>query len=150
MELDKSTYKEYNLEMQKKMKNSIINMKRSLFVSAMMIGLFASAGNEDRVGSSGASMLLVNPWARSSALGDANIANAKGLEASYLNIAGLAFTDKTQLKFNTANWMGSAGIQFYSAGIAQGRTVPATPGSTPRSSVCLSFRLLHSFRWKVF
>jgi hypothetical protein len=119
VELDKSTYKEYNLEMQKKMKNSIINMKRSLFVSAMMIGLFASAGNEDRVGSSGASMLLVNPWARSSALGDANIANAKGLEASYLNIAGLAFTDKTQLKFNTANWMGSAGIQFYSAGIAQ-------------------------------
>lgn len=77
------------------------------------------AGNEDRVGSSGASQLLVNPWARSSAMGDASIANAKGLEASYLNIAGIAFTEKTQLKFNTANWMGSAGIRFYSAGIAQ-------------------------------
>lgn len=94
-------------------------MKRSLFVSAMMIGLFASAGNEDRVGSSGAGQLLINPWARGSAMGDAGIGNAKGLEASYLNIAGLAFTDKTQLKFNTANWLGNASVRMYSAGIAQ-------------------------------
>lgn len=101
------------------MRNSIITMKRSLFVSAMMIGLCASAGNEDRVGSSGASQLLINPWARGSAMGDAGIANAKGLEASYLNIAGLAFTGKTQLKFNTANWLGSAGVRMFSAGIAQ-------------------------------
>lgn len=101
------------------MRNSIITMKRSLFVSAMMIGLFASAGNEDRVGSSGAGQLLINPWARGSAMGDAGIGNAKGLEASYLNIAGLAFTDKTQLKFNTANWLGNASVRMYSAGIAQ-------------------------------
>ncbi len=94
-------------------------MKRSLFVSAIMIGLFASAGNEDRVGSSGAGQLLINPWARGSAMGDAGIANAKGLEASYLNIAGLAFTTKTQLKFNTANWLGNASVRMYSAGIAQ-------------------------------
>ena len=61
--------------------------------------LYASAGNEDRVGSAGASHLLVNPWARSSALADATIANANGLEATFTNIAGLAFTDKTQIKF---------------------------------------------------
>ncbi len=85
----------------------------------MMVGLLATAGNEDRVGSSGASQLMVNPWARSSAMGDANYASAKGLEASYMNIAGLAFTEKTQLKFNTANWMGSAGVRLFSAGIAQ-------------------------------
>ena len=81
--------------------------------------LYASAGNEDRVGSAGASHLLVNPWARSSALADATIANANGLEATFTNIAGLAFTDKTQIKFNYSNWMGSAGIQFNSAGLAQ-------------------------------
>ena len=77
------------------------------------------AGNEDRVGSAGASHLLVNPWARSSALADAAYANVNGLEATFSNIAGLAFTEKTQIKFNYSNWMGNAGIGLNSAGIAQ-------------------------------
>jgi hypothetical protein len=81
--------------------------------------LYVAGGNEDRVGSAGASHLLVNPWARSSALADATIANANGLEATFTNIAGLAFTDKTQIKFNYTNWMGTAGIAFNGAGIAQ-------------------------------
>ena len=81
--------------------------------------LYVAAGNEDRVGSAGASHLLVNPWARSSALADATIANSNGLEATFTNIAGLAFTDKTQIKFNYSNWMGNAGIQLNGAGIAQ-------------------------------
>jgi hypothetical protein len=96
------------------MKNSIKIAFVLLFLSPMLF-----AGNEDRVGSAGASHLLINPWARSSALGDAGIASANGLEASYMNIAGLAFTDQTQMKFNYSNWMGSAGISFNSAGIAQ-------------------------------
>jgi hypothetical protein len=77
------------------------------------------AGNEDRVGSAGASHLLVNPWARSSSMADAGYASANGLEATFSNIAGLAFTEKTQIKFNYSNWMGSAQIGFNSAGIAQ-------------------------------
>jgi len=81
--------------------------------------LYVVAGNEDRVGSAGASHLLVNPWARSSALADATIANSNGLEATFTNIAGLAFTDKTQIKFNYTNWMGNSGIQLNGAGIAQ-------------------------------
>ena len=96
------------------MKNSIKIAFVLLFLSPMLF-----AGNEDRVGSAGASHLLINPWARSSALGDAGIASTNGLEASYMNIAGLAFTDQTQMKFNYSNWMGSAGISFNSAGIAQ-------------------------------
>src|SRR5690606_36678938 len=71
------------------------------------------------VGSAGAQHLLVNPWARSASFGDAGIANVNGIEATFTNIAGLAFTDKTQLKFNYSNWMGSAGIALNSAGIAQ-------------------------------
>ncbi len=90
-----------------------------IVLAALFISSTAFAGNEDRVGSAGASHLLINPWARSSALGDANYASSNGLEATFTNIAGLAFTDKTQLKFNYSNWMGSAGIQFNSAGIAQ-------------------------------
>ena len=86
---------------------------------AVMTGFAANAGNEDRVGSAGASQLLINPWARSSAIGGAGIAQMNGIEASFTNIAGLAFTEKTQIKFNYSNWMGNAGIGMNSAGIAQ-------------------------------
>ena len=87
--------------------------------AALVAGFAANAGNEDRVGSAGASQLLINPWARSAAFGDAGISNVNGLEATFTNIAGLAFTDKTQIKFNYSNWMGNAGIALNSAGIAQ-------------------------------
>ncbi|MBP5983452.1 MAG: PorV/PorQ family protein [Fluviicola sp.] len=79
----------------------------------------AFAGNEDRIGSAGASQLLINPWTRSIAIGDAGVASTTGLEATYTNIAGLAFTDKTQIKFNRTNWLGTAGIALNAAGFAQ-------------------------------
>ena len=98
------------------MKNIVYKITFGFF----MVTFSVSAGNEDRVGSAGASNLLINPWARSSALADAAYANTNGLEATYMNIAGLAYTDKTQIKFNHTNWMGStAGIALSSAGIAQ-------------------------------
>lgn len=97
-----------------------ININKIVVISILFtISSLVFAGNEDRAGSAGASQLLVNPWCRSSALGDANVASSMGLEASFTNIAGLAQTDKTQLKFNFTNWLGSAGIPFSSAGIAQ-------------------------------
>lgn len=94
-------------------------MNKLILAGTLLVTLSATAGNEDRVGSAGASHLLINPWSRSSAAGDAGIASANGLEATYMNIAGLAFTDKTQIKFNYSNWMGNAGISLNSAGIAQ-------------------------------
>ena len=54
---------------------SIMKIKNIFIVGAAIISAFAAnAGNEDRVGSAGASHLLVNPWARSSAFGDAGVA----------------------------------------------------------------------------
>ncbi|MBM3165468.1 MAG: PorV/PorQ family protein [Bacteroidetes bacterium] len=97
-------------------------MKTLKLISLLLFGSMLTtvyAGNEDRVGSAGASHLLINPWARGSAIGDAGVANINGLEAQFNNIAGLAFTDKTQIKFNYSNWMGNAGIGLNSAGIAQ-------------------------------
>jgi hypothetical protein len=103
-----------------------MNMKglnKYILLGSVMLGTFgvtpALAGNEDRIGSAGASELLVNPWARSSALADAGIASIRGLEAQFVNIAGLAFTDRTTAKFNYTNWLGSAGIALNSAGFAQ-------------------------------
>ncbi|TNF46871.1 MAG: PorV/PorQ family protein [Bacteroidetes bacterium] len=100
------------------MKSSILNIKSLIAAGAVIYSFGVIAGNEDRVGSAGASHMLINPWARSAAIGDAGGAHVNGLEATFHNIAGLAFTDKTQIKFNYSNWMGSAGIAFNSAGIA--------------------------------
>ena len=44
------------------------------------------AGNEQRAGQAGASELLINPWARASGWGGANIAGVRGLEGIYSNV----------------------------------------------------------------
>ncbi|MCH1612289.1 MAG: PorV/PorQ family protein [Flavobacteriales bacterium] len=80
----------------------------------------AFAGNEDRAGSAGATELLVNPWARSSAWGSAGVSSVNGLEAMFLNVAGLAYADKTEIQFSRTNWLGSiTGIGLNAAGLAQ-------------------------------
>ncbi|WP_159038490.1 PorV/PorQ family protein [Brumimicrobium mesophilum] len=94
-------------------------IKGSMIVGALAMSFTTLAGNEDRIGSAGASEMLVNPWARSTAFGTAGVASTNGLEAQFTNIAGLAFTEKTQIKFNYTNWLGDADISLNSAGIAQ-------------------------------
>lgn len=93
----------------------------TLIASALLMNCqnFTYAGNEDRIGAAGASEILVNPWARSTAFGSAGIASTNGIEAQFSNIAGLAFIDQTEIKFNYTNWLGDAGISLNSAGIAQ-------------------------------
>ncbi len=99
---------------------SFLNIKTAMICGALSLSSAVIAGNEDRVGSNGASHLLVNPWARSSAMGDANISSVAGLESQFLNIAGLSSTNKTQIKFNHTNWMGELSqVALNSAGIAQ-------------------------------
>jgi len=97
--------------------NQII--KTSAFIGTLLLGGTLLAGNEDRVGSAGASQLLINPWARSSAVGDASFASVTGVEAQYMNIARLAYADKTQIKFNMTNWLGNAGVRLYTSGLSQ-------------------------------
>ncbi|MBN3035365.1 MAG: PorV/PorQ family protein [Bacteroidales bacterium] len=77
------------------------------------------AGNKDRSGQSGASELLINPWARSSGWGTANIAGVKGLEAIFANVAGIAFTQRTDLIFANTDWLRGADINLMSFGFAQ-------------------------------
>lgn len=101
------------------MRNSMKSITKAVFIGAVFSVFTVNAGNEDRTGSAGATHLLINPWSRSAAMADAGIASTRGLEATFTNIAGLAFTDKTQLKFSTSNWMGNSGISFSSAGLAQ-------------------------------
>jgi hypothetical protein len=79
----------------------------------------AFAGNEDRVGESGANELLINPWARSSGWGGVGVACTRGLEAMYTNIAGTAFTPKTELIFSHTMWLKGSDVNINTFGIAQ-------------------------------
>ena len=83
------------------------------------LSLNSYAGNPDRAGSAGAGQLLVNPWARSSGLASTNMASIRGIEAQYLNVAGLAFLDKTQLMFTSTDYLGGAGIRVNALGFGQ-------------------------------
>ncbi len=78
-----------------------------------------NAGNEDRAGQAGATQLLVNPWARSSGWAGANSAGARGLEAMYLNVAGIAFTQRTEILFAHTNWLSGTDISINSFGLTQ-------------------------------
>ncbi|MFM2224905.1 MAG: hypothetical protein RJA07_1107 [Bacteroidota bacterium] len=63
------------------------------------------AGNKDRTGQAGAYELLVNPFSRSSGWGSVNFSTIKGIEATRLNVAGLAETERTELVFSKNVWL---------------------------------------------
>ncbi len=77
----------------------------------------AYAGNNDRSGEAGASQLLINPWARSNGLGGANSAFVKGLEAQFLNVAGIAHTKKLNLIFAQTQWLKGTGVNISAFGL---------------------------------
>ena len=79
----------------------------------------AFAGNSDRAGQARATELLINPWARSSGFGSANTASVRGLEAQFLNVAGLAFTNKTEVLFANTQWLVGSGVMINSFGLSQ-------------------------------
>ena len=93
----------------------------AIFIASMIIlpVLDAVGGNKDRSGQAGAAELLINPWARSSGWGGVNVANVQGLEGMYNNVAGLAFTPKTELIFAYTDWMRGSDIAVMTFGIGQ-------------------------------
>lgn len=99
-------------------------MKRNLTYLSLPVfllaSLFVQAGNPERVGQAGASQLLINPYARNSGMVGANTGRVRGLEAQFLNIAGTAFTRKTEIIFNRANWLQGTDIYINSFGLTQG------------------------------
>lgn len=95
-----------------------------LIVPVAVAGVFLSpgsmlAGNPDRVSQAGATELLINPWARSSGWAGANVAGIHGLESMNSNVAGIAFTRKTELMFDRAQWLKGSGININSFGLTQ-------------------------------
>ena len=90
------------------------NIFRILTVVAIMLLLSTEAvwaGNDKRRGTAGATELLINPWARSNGWGSANVANVRGLDAFYSNIAGLSYVNNVEFAYsNTMLFGGKSGL----------------------------------------
>lgn len=93
----------------------------SIALSAVVfsISLTVSAGNPERAGQAGASQLLINPYARSAGWAGANNARVKGIESQFTNVAGLAFTKRTELMFMRSAWLLGTGININTFGLSQ-------------------------------
>lgn len=86
-----------------------------IFTVVALVALLATqsawAGNDNRRGTAGATELLINPWARSTGWGSANVANVRGLESFYSNIAGLCFLQGVGVNYtNTFLYGGKNGL----------------------------------------
>ena len=99
---------------------------RTLLI-CIMLGFFATAfnamaGNRDRSGQAGAQHLLIDPWARSSGWSSCGVAETRGLESVFSNIAGLAFTKRTEVAYTRTQYLAGSGggININAFGVAQG------------------------------
>ena len=102
------------------------NLYKSLIICTIIALLSASAstvfaGNRDRSGQAGASHLLIDPWARTSGMAGAGVAEIRGLESVFSNVAGLTSVRKTEIAFNRTQYLvgSGAGISINSIAIAQ-------------------------------
>lgn len=95
-------------------------IRNVLQVLVLIVSLHANdliAGNEQRSGQAGATELLINPWARSSGWGGVNTASVSGIEATFVNVAGLATTKNIELIFSNTSWW--ADIKINAFGVAK-------------------------------
>ena len=93
--------------------------KLSYSVLLTLVTMSAFAGNGKRVGQSGATELLINPWARSSGFAGTNTSNVIGIESLNQNVAGLAQTIGTEVGFSRTNWLVGSDININTFGLAQ-------------------------------
>lgn len=100
-------------------------MKKIIIISALIFSSpigrngIAFAGNADRSGQAGATQLLINPWARSTGWAGSNVAGSRGLESMFTNVAGTAFTRKTELLFARSQYLKGSGININAFGLTQ-------------------------------
>jgi len=100
----------------------MINFYKKTLVACSFAATICSsalAGNPDRAGQASISQLLINPWARSSAMGGSNSSCVTGIESQYLNVAGLAHIKSSEFMFSQTNWLSGAGIGISSLGYGQ-------------------------------
>jgi hypothetical protein len=106
------------------MKKTYKTLLSCIMLCFFAVAFTAMAGNKDRSGQAGAQHLLVDPWAHSAGWGSCGVAETRGIESVFSNIAGVAFTKKTEIAYSrTQYFTGNAGlINVNAVGIAQGLT----------------------------
>ncbi len=103
------------------------NIYKSLIICTLVALISVStsysvlAGNRDRSGQAGASHLLIDPWARSNGMANAGIAEIRGLESVYSNVAGLTYVKKTEFCFDRTQYLvgSNCGININALSLAQ-------------------------------
>lgn len=90
-----------------------------ILAGLLVANVVAIAGNKERQGQAGAGELLINPYSRTSGMAGANVASAYGIEAQYLNVAGIAQTRKTELVFSRTSWLRGTDININAFGLSQ-------------------------------
>jgi hypothetical protein len=96
-------------------------IKKNILAAVAVVGIVgqAFAGNPQRAGSAGASELLINPYARSSGWADVSLGAVRGSNSFFVNIAGLSFIEKTDIRFENTQWLVNTGIQINSLSFIQ-------------------------------
>ena len=89
----------------------------AIFTANLCTPVFA--GNNDRAGQAGATELMINPFARSAGWGGVNIASTRGVESTFLNIAGTAFVKKSEIAFTQTKYLKGTDINISSLGFSQ-------------------------------
>jgi outer membrane protein OmpA-like peptidoglycan-associated protein len=115
----------------------------TLWIGALILGLYAQAGNSDRIGEAGAYELLINTQARTMGLMGINSANVRGIDALGSNIAGLAHNKGMSVFSNYTSWLSATGTSLFNVGvggeISNGNTIGfsigyMTFGEIPRTT----------------
>ena len=88
-------------------------------ITGLCLAFPSFAGNKDRSGQSGATELLINPWAASTGVFGLNTAYVRGMEAMKNNIAGLAYTDGTEIGFSYGAYLKGTNVGVNNLGFAQ-------------------------------
>lgn len=109
----------YNNTERKTMKNTIKYILVAVIALVMIFPVNSYAGNKDRSGSAGASELLINPWPRGTGWASSNVACVKGLESMFINVAGTAFTKKSEYMFAHTRWFEGSGVSINTFGFTQ-------------------------------
>ncbi len=101
-------------------------MKKKSTVAAIIMSLATGyyctdlkAGNPGRAGQAGASELLIDPWAGTAGFADANSACVQGIEAQFLNVAGTATLNRTEIILASDDYLAGSGIHISTAGLSQ-------------------------------
>ena len=105
------------------MKNTYKSLILCTLIALLSVGTSYNvlAGNRDRSGQAGASHLLIDPWARTNGMANAGVAEIRGLESVYSNVAGLTYVKKTDFAFNRTQYLvgSNCGININALAFAQ-------------------------------